>query len=702
MASLLRWLDGIWRWLSDLGSVLKPCRFSVLGILAGFVTLAFVPQGQDVLRRLAEGHGSQWGITLLFAVAAAIVWAVSCWYWGRFMVQLKLPTSPADTPRLRKLRTHVPRVLGALALMGVALAHFLAALSYRHEYTSREPVVRLTILGALYLLLAVILHLAVSMRRELLRSLGRRLARAEGGSQARVVQGLLGVPDAGEQFTEFRQMRLGTRLVAWASLVLSIVAFIAFTWFPVSLGQLAGTAAIFLIAVANGVFFGSILVAFGSKHRFPIISLLFLCAFLFGFWNDNHIVRLASGVLVEGDRPTVAERLKDWVKERRGEKPEGRIPLFLVSAAGGGARAAYWTGAVLGRLQDTNPCFARHIFAISSVSGGSLGAGVFTALLADQAPPAAPLDPCRPATGERRLAVPTMEILAQDFLSPVIAKMVAPDLLQRFLPLAVRPFDRSLGLEEAWEKNPPGSRRFRGPFLDLWKSDPLGVPALVLNSTHVETGRRVLTSSMRLGGPPPDAILDTVDLLSEIGRDLPLSAAVHNSARFSYVSPAGTVHDKAGQRAHLVDGGYFENSGAATAGGILALIQQSGLHADIDPHVIYIDNQPTGAGAPTGLASRSKANTQLLEWFAPLYALLETREARGALAVAELRSAVPPGHFLEFGLCERNRRGEGRVPLPLGWELSEDARSSMDWQLDHACEAFHNPATLDDVMRALK
>ena len=58
-------------------------------------------------------------------------------------------------------------------------------------------------------------------------------------------------------------------------------------------------------------------------------------------------------------------------------------PLYIVATEGGGIRAAYWTAAVLGEIQDKNPNFAAHLFAISGVSGGSLGAAVFEALLAE-------------------------------------------------------------------------------------------------------------------------------------------------------------------------------------------------------------------------------------------------------------------------------------------------------------------------------
>ena len=88
------------------------------------------------------------------------------------------------------------------------------------------------------------------------------------------------------------------------------------------------------------------------------------------------------------------------------------------------------------------------------------------------------------------------------------------------------------------------------------------MPLLLLNTTTVEGGRRALISPLPVR---PREFPDTVDVRAAIGRPLSNGAAAHLSARFMYVSPAGTVRTPDGNVAgHLVDGGYFENSGATT------------------------------------------------------------------------------------------------------------------------------------------
>ena len=80
--------------------------------------------------------------------------------------------------------------------------------------------------------------------------------------------------------------------------------------------------------------------------------------------------------------PILKDSFAHWLKARRsGNAP---FPVFIVTAQGGGIYAASAASSLLATLQDLCPSFARHIFAISAVSGGSVGASVFNAALAEE------------------------------------------------------------------------------------------------------------------------------------------------------------------------------------------------------------------------------------------------------------------------------------------------------------------------------
>ena len=336
-------------------------------------------------------------------------------------------------------------------------------------------------------------------------------------------------------------------------MLISLALLLAFTIAPVNVAQNLGMGTILLLAAA-----GSFFVYLGGRWQFPVISFLVALALLFSFWNDNHLIRTKPPQDVK--RPDVPQAFQTWYDLAEKNYPGvPRHSLFIVATEGGGIRAAYWTAAVLGEIQDRNPNFGAHLFAISGVSGGSLGATVFDALVAE------------PNPQTFKFKNKAHEILSQDFLSPALAAMLYPDLVQRIIPFPIAYFDRGRALERGWEKawhKAMNNARFSQSFVDLWNPGPREwMPALFLNGTSVEKGNRIITSNLRV----TNIFLDADDVASKLadhklpatqtGCNIPLSTAAHMSARFTYVSPAGRFPDGT----HIVDGGYFENSGATTA-----------------------------------------------------------------------------------------------------------------------------------------
>jgi hypothetical protein len=343
---------------------------------------------------------------------------------------------------------------------------------------------------------------------------------------------------------------------------------------------------------------------------------------------------------------------------------------------------------------------------VSGVSGGSLGAVVFNALLAENA--AYPMK-------DR-----AHDILRQDFLSPTLAAMFFPDLIQRFLPFRIPPADRGAVLEKAWEygwertisgqdKAVDRPNRLGGPLRKLWQDwrGNVPLPALFLNGTRVESGKRIITSNVPINPGSRIDFADAEDAEVKLGNDrshdIPLSTAAHMSARFTYVSPAGLLPDGG----HVVDGGYFENSGAATALEVLyeveAAIQSARAGEVVVPVIIEIRNGPTKEKPNITSAAATPAPSDqqefLSEALAPVSTLLNTRDARGTFSQAAIRSeqesvepTLPPrwkGNWFLIGLHE------SPVPLPLGWMLSGDAANEMRNQLDD------NQKVFDSIMAKL-
>ena len=277
----------------------------------------------------------------------------------------------------------------------------------------------------------------------------------------------------------------------------------------------------------------------------------------------------------------------------------------------------------MAKIQDTCPAFARHVFAISAVSGGSLGASLFSSLV--KVMPAAKATggetaDCQPElTTNGPLQKAARQFMAEDFLTPLLAAGLFPDFLQQFLPVAIPAFDRSRALERTYEMAWQNVARsagadatdvFGGEFRAHWSAagEP---PALLLNVTRTWTGGRVVIAPFQLGPRTPFND-DLVDLLNT-APPVRLSTATGISARYPFITPPALfvnpnprVAIKA-RETQFVDGGYLENTGLQTVVDLIQAIREAGTAAGKGAAG---DTSPDCASANTALVALSAAETR--------------------------------------------------------------------------------------------
>ncbi|MSP96705.1 MAG: hypothetical protein EXR29_05645 [Betaproteobacteria bacterium] len=299
------------------------------------------------------------------------------------------------------------------------------------------------------------------------------------------------------------------------------------------------------------------------------------------------------------------------------------------------------------------------------------------------------------------------QFLQDDFLSPVVAYLLFPDLIQRFLPfVAISRFDRARAIELAWEDSwaaaHPGANEnlFAESFERLAAAGlpARPVPVLFLNATSVATGQRAVVSIARVRNDEFPLVHDVLEDAAR-SRPMPVSTAVHLSARFSYVSPAGTIHRSDARDdtpwGRLVDGGYHENSGTLTALDVMNAIRRARQSPEfkkivgdtqIELYALIITNDP-GSMRICDASTAIAANNWLSELLSPPVALFNARIARGARARRDLADAAAgarqadinddcaPDHArmrtLEFAL-------PGDDQTPLGWYLSQESTKRMN------------------------
>ena len=682
-----------WR-IRDLYHELKPCRFSLIVALIAWPVFLCVAQGTEILRTVGEGMAAgQWYWPRVFGFfAALILWALSSWYAARVLLYLDFPDARRAQFRSKFAEKLVPRLLGIAPILIVGCGFLVAASSYDWKAPAKSW---LYFFAGFCAVLAIIFYILLVVRREWIGA----------------------APE--EQVKHVTQLGRATIVAASMMLIVSLLLFILFAADPVRVPQWLGMGTILFLAAASWVAVGSLFVYLGARWQFPVITILILLALIFSYWNDNHVIRTAP--LQEVGRLDVLQSFEKWYELVEKNYPaETKHPLYIVATEGGGIRAAYWTATVLGGIQDKNANFAAHLFAISGVSGGSLGAAVFEALLAE------------PHLGSFKEA--GNAILGRDFLSPALASMLYPDLIQRFIPFPIPYFDRGRSLELGWEKawrHTMGNDRFADSFVDLWKPGIREwMPALFLNGTSVEKGNRIITSNLRLTNNFLDADDAAEKLASyklgatEAACHIPLSTAAHMSARFTFVSPAGRFPDGS----HIVDGGYFENSAATTAYEIATRIKDWCAFkkiANVDVKVIMISNNPRKpsiapakpAPEPPGPKRTSPTIVKgqfIGELTDPLYTLLNTRDARGTYAQ---KAIVREQRRFKAGVVQAPDDSESspqltkdivyfklrdtQVPLPLGWMLSAAAAKTMREQINQDDDVIQNQSAMNEILKAL-
>jgi hypothetical protein len=609
------------------------------------IIFVFVGQGQEVLRKMADGR-----VSIIVAVFIS-TWAcaTSCWYWARVLLYFDLFGLPRND-RFKFYATWLPRVVGYCVFVIVSFALIVAAEPFR-ELGSVKEASNLSMYSVIWGLNAFIFLLFVTIRR--------KLFNLSDPIQPNLIKA--------------NDLPRSTKEIVRALSVLSIILVIGFRFSYLFLGQFLNTGAIVLLAGCAWVTFGSWLTYIGHKTRLPVFSFLIAVALISGYFIDYHPIR----ALDENCPPelcTLAEKFDSW-SNHHGTNVNKPYPVVLVAAEGGGIRAAYWTASVLCALEDSLPDFSAHVFALSGVSGGSLGEAVFASLIAEER---------RLPSLRGHLREQAQKILSEDFLAPTLGVMLFPEVVQPLIGFNVIRADRSVALEDAWgaawkkymNVAQMDSDRFEKPFCDLWKDYPDDVPSLFLNGTSVEGGNRMIMSNVKIGS---QLFYDALDIHAIMKRDTRLSTAVLMSARFAFVSPAGLLSDSRNRPwGHIVDGGYFDNSGAETVHDILTALADK--LADTTRYriaVIVISNEPIDSSSKVTVDSSPETTNGFLQVFAPIRAFLTTRVAHSRYSIAALSDSLIKrgGKFDHYNLIKRG------VPIPLGWQLSESSISEMNRQL---------------------
>ncbi|WP_018261211.1 hypothetical protein [Methylobacterium sp. WSM2598] len=757
-APLSRAWDGVLRWLR----VLWVCRASAASALAGLVLFTLAGPARDLFME-SQPYGLYW--TGFFAMVLA--WALIVHYAARKVLEQQAWAEPgtplplagacrhALAERYRWPAAWVPRLLGLLCLAAVWLGIAGAAADLAPARRALDLPDPRRLLG--FLAVVAVLYAAYVVLRRRLAEPGLRrepwpaylhdVVTGEGGS-------LLSEPTPFWFFAlatpEGRRRRGGGAGVRGDAVAFLLLAFLVGVWgIAVALPGLLETVtprALFVVLMLGlPVSLLAFLSALSHALRLPVIALLVLGLFLgTGAVRDFHDLRRLDGPGTV--RPGLREAMERWLRLNcRPDDPQPcRARPVILASAGGASRAAFFTATVVGDiLADERVDLRRRLFAISGVSGGSVGAAFIRAALDDARPDGGA--PCgrvgrawfrhdaRP-TGPYTWKECLQALTAGDFLSRPFVGLAFRDLFGFPLHDLVGMADRAVLLERAFEDQyralvgPEGSRD--GGLARALGEEPAGperwAPRLILNTTSVLDGRRSLVSDLLPfrcdGGADAPLFPTAVDLFETLGAGrscadgapaatgavaaLRLSSAATASARFPVISPHAVIRRRAEAAGSLgdavdllVDGGYFENDGLTSARQLAEAMQAvwPGFPKAV---ILHVTNNPTSESSGEGdVAQRSPRRQEFVDGLlAPFRTILATRDGHAAVALwtaQHASSAVE--EVLSFQVYDAVAPGAKEPGCALA-RAPETARGggsvdrikdlSMSWWLSGAVQAY--------------
>jgi hypothetical protein len=550
--------DHVVRW----ARVLWVCRASAVSAGLGLVLFAVAPPARDLFAERAAGQ-VYWVVFFVLV----FLWALIVHYGARKALEQQAWAAAGHSLPLRKRLqstlqaryavsgTWMPRLLGLLCFVGVALG--IVGARTTSTLLGDEAAANASGFGSLLAVTAAVaaLYLAYVVCRRLA---AISLTTSLKGDPSAII-------DEPDPFWFMKLAALRRRAARHAGrsspdvkavllVGATVTCFVAATAFPIALSYFVPRAWFVPMMLGLPLFAIAFVTAISHYIRFPV---LLFAALAFGWLAtlapNFHNARVAPRPTNARERQVgLKDALAEWKRlscEREPGPRCGKHPVVL-ALAGGASRAAFFSATVVGSLIDMTRGssglqrdFAQQVFAISGVSGGSVGAAMIRAALEDAEPGGAP--PCESADGLWFGAVSDpgwnrfygqteapgtwkgclQALTAGDFLSPAVlglafrdgfagpitlAKTLFPNTIDghdrgallelafetRYATILAKPSTpgerfRSLLAREALEGRKALGRPFGRPDLKFW------APVLLLNATSVDTGRRVVASELK-------------------------------------------------------------------------------------------------------------------------------------------------------------------------------------------------------------
>lgn len=537
--------------------LLSKLWFVLLLLLVAAVLFITVGQAEDVFFGLAYDDKPWTDFALLCLVL--LLWGGSVWYSSRLLVKIAIRHLSAKKLKKKYIVNcinFIPRINGLIPFIIILLA-----IDYGECGHGVIQAVVIAILGSLFFVFII-------FRRPLL------------GLKSETTNKLL----------KIRNLPLNERYSIYSITVTAILIILILMLLPrntaIGFATWLGPLSVLILGLAIWTWAAAVITWLDSRTKWPVSFLLFVIIIVFSVSNDNDVIQIIKADTEHDQssvRPSLEEHFAHWYQSshrpwQHVKTVNRKEPIYIIAGEGGGSRASFWTSGMLSKLDSAIEEFQSRVFIMSTVSGSSVGAGIYNAS-------SLKMSKMNPDT--------IHAIAGGDYLSPINLTLVSGEIIQGVIPIGIPKVDRAKYLEDAWSKQFAllhGDNNLDKSVLHLWEDDPYALPINVFNTVVAETGQKGYISPLKLELP------DVLDVLEEVPYEIPLKTSMSLSARFPFFTSTGTIKDKetwTEPRLSLTDGGYYENTGIETAIDLynrLNAMRTDSTYSNVSFIIIFIQN----------------------------------------------------------------------------------------------------------------
>ena len=646
--------------------------------MVGYVLFNVPDQCKDFVYIVLQGDAYH-GYTIPKLILLLILWCFITWYSACIMLQ----TDPLDFDYHKKYVVNtvvwLPKILGVMP----CIILFIAFASAQNLEDTQTQHISLFVLGFLaFLLLGIFTWIDNLLgRRKIFTQQANKEILPSLNSLKEHYKHLDNTfkkhtpPPTFKQEKKFITQYGGMKhyFISGSVLILVFYILMSINYISIYISWFLTPGAVLISALIVFTFLFTILYYFNDIKYRPINVFLIIWLVLCSKFNDNTKPYYTSTPITDTARKTVPEGFDIWVKDRyklwgAHHTTNDSMPVYLIATQGGGIRGTYFTADVLHYLDTiaaTKGEFFSHVFAISGVSGGGVGATYYNSYYLDK------INKKSSNANYQNFN----QFLQGDYLSPVTASYAFGDNLQRFLPFPLQFVERSKILGLSWKykfEDSLGSRTPYNSFLSMWY-DSSGsfktvVPSLFINGTLAENGQKVITSNLKLDS---HYFINDLDFHTTTKNEIDITAAALNCCRFPYLTSGALLVNESGcRKGHIVDGGYRENSGLQTLLNVYYSIKPyfNDTAYKLKPIIIYLKNGEDELTPP-------KATSLLQDFTLPLITLTNVNgtsmPSKGIEEIMEEtfndKLSKEPAKYYRIWLENRPYK---RIKLPLGWYMS--------------------------------